>query len=260
MNLPIYKVDAFTDRLFAGNPAAVVPLETWLADGLMQDIAAENNLSETAFYVRGPEGFAIRWFTPAVEVDLCGHATLGSAFVAFSRGDAAGDWMEFSSRSGPLRVRREGDFLVLDFPAHVPEPAPSPDGLAEALGAAPREIWRGGTDYLLVFDREADVQRLEPDFARLAAVPARGLIATAPGTDADFVSRFFAPRVGVPEDPVTGSSHTRLTPYWTRRLGKAELTARQLSRRGGTLRCRMAGDRVEIAGQARLYLTGTITV
>ncbi len=260
MQLPLYQVDAFTNRLFAGNPAAVVPLESWLPDGVMQQIAFENNLSETAFYVRTPEGFAIRWFTPAVEVDLCGHATLGSGFVAFHRGDVTGDLLEFSSRSGPLRVRREGDFLVLDFPAHVPRAAPVPGGLVEAMGREPREVWRAGDDFLLVYESEAEVRGLAPDFTRLGRVEARGVIATAPGSDVDFVSRFFGPRVGVLEDPVTGSAHTRLTPYWSKRLGKTDLTARQVSQRGGSLRCRLAGDRVEIAGQAVLYLTGTITV
>lgn len=260
MQLPIYQVDAFTNELFAGNPAAVVPLESWLPPEVMQTIALENNLSETAFYAPAPHGFGIRWFTPAVEVDLCGHATLASGFVAFHRGDAPGDVVEFSSRSGPLRVRREGAFLVLDFPAHVPHAAPVPDGLVDAMGRAPEEIWRAGDDYLLVYSGEADVRGLAPDFARLGQVEARGVIATAPGSDVDFVSRFFGPRVGVPEDPVTGSAHTRLTPYWSTRLGRAELTARQVSKRGGSLRCRMAGDRVEIAGQAVLYLTGTITI
>lgn len=260
MELPIYQVDAFTPRLFAGNPAAVVPLAAWLPDEAMQQIAFENNLSETAFYVGTPQGFAIRWFTPAVEVSLCGHATLASGFVAFHRGDTVGDAIEFSSRSGPLRVRRDGAFLILDFPAHVPHAAPVPEGLVEAMGRAPAEVWRAGDDYLLVYGTEAEVRGLEPDFARLGAVEARGVIATAPGTEVDFVSRFFGPRVGVPEDPVTGSAHTRLTPYWSQRLGRMELTARQVSRRGGSLRCRLAGDRVEIAGQAVLYLTGTITV
>jgi PhzF family phenazine biosynthesis protein len=260
MQLPLYQVDAFTNELFAGNPAAVVPLASWLPDEVMQKIAFENNLSETAFYVRVPEGFAIRWFTPAVEVNLCGHATLGSGFVAFHRGEVPGDLLEFSSRSGPLRVRREGEFLVLDFPAHVPQPATVPDGLVEAMGLPPREVWRAGDDFLLVYATEAEVRGLSPDFARLGRVDARGVIATAPGDDVDFVSRFFGPRVGVPEDPVTGSAHTRLTPYWSKRLGRTELTAHQVSKRGGVLRCRMAGDRVEIAGQAVLYLTGTITV
>lgn len=260
MQLPIYQVDAFTSELFAGNPAAVVPLESWLPDEVMQKIAFENNLSETAFYAPAAGGFAIRWFTPAVEVNLCGHATLGSGFVAFHRGDVSGDLVEFSSKSGPLRVRREGALLVLDFPAHVPQAAPVPDGLVEAMGREPGEVFRAGDDFLLVYATEADVRGLAPDFARLGEVEARGVIATAPGGDVDFVSRFFGPRVGVLEDPVTGSAHTRLTPYWSKRLGKDELNARQVSRRGGSLRCRMAGDRVEIAGQAVLYLTGTITV
>ncbi len=260
MPLPIYQVDAFTSELFGGNPAAVVPLEEWLPSEVMQKIAFENNLSETAFYVRTPDGFAIRWFTPAVEVNLCGHATLGSGFVVFHRGEVAADLVEFSSRSGPLRVRREGALLVLDFPAHVPEPAPTPAGLVEAMGLAPLELWRAGDDYLLLYASETEVRGLAPDFARLGAVDARGVIATAPGSGVDFVSRFFAPRVGVPEDPVTGSAHTRLTPYWASRLGKGELTARQVSKRGGWLQCRLRGDRVEIAGRAVLYLTGTIEV
>jgi PhzF family phenazine biosynthesis protein len=260
MALPIYQVDAFTGELFAGNPAAVVPLENWLPSEVMQKIAFENNLSETAFYVQTPEGLAIRWFTPAVEVNLCGHATLASGFVVFHRGEVTGDLVEFSSRSGPLRVRREGELLVLDFPAHAPQPTPAPRGLIEAMGLAPREVWRADEDYLVLYASEAEVRGLAPDFARLETVEARGVIATAPGSGVDFVSRFFAPRVGVPEDPVTGSAHTRLTPYWAGRLGKNELTARQVSKRGGWLQCRQRGDRVEIAGRAVLYMTGTIAV
>jgi PhzF family phenazine biosynthesis protein len=259
MQLPIYQVDAFADRLFAGNPAAVVPLESWLPDAAMQEIAAENNLSETAFYVPMAEGFAIRWFTPAVEVDLCGHATLGSAFVAFHRGDETGEEIRFASRSGPLVVRREGPLLVLDFPADVPQPAEAPPDLVAGIGQTPQEVWKG-RDYLLVFEDESVIRAVRPDFARLVTAPARAIIVTAPGIDVDFVSRFFAPKVGVPEDPVTGSAHTTLTPYWARRLGKTEMTALQLSKRGGRLRCRLAGDRVHIGGRAVLYLSGTITV
>jgi PhzF family phenazine biosynthesis protein len=267
MKLRLYQVDAFADRLFAGNPAAVCPLDEqlprgqqWLPDAVMQQIAAENNLSETAFYARDGSGYAIRWFTPACEVNLCGHATLGTAYVVFTYDRFAGDTIEFSSKSGRLRVRRDGELLVLDFPADRPRPAEPVEGLVEAIGAEPRECYKGKTDYLLVYEHEDQVARLAPDFADLAMVPARGIIPTAPGKDVDFVSRFFGPQVGVNEDPVTGSAHTLLTPYWTERLGKAELSARQLSKRGGSLRCRLVGDRAEIAGRVVPYLEGEITV
>lgn len=260
MDLRLYQVDAFTDRLFGGNPAAVCPLDSWLPDDLMQQIAAENNLAETAFYVKAGAGFHIRWFTPTVEVDLCGHATLASAYVAFHFGGVAGDVVEFASKSGPLRVKREADLLVLDFPADPVVPVAAPQLLVDALGREPVETYRGKTDYLVVFDAQAHVANLQPKLGDLAMVPARGIIVTAPGRDVDFVSRFFAPQVGVPEDPVTGSAHTTLTPYWSARLGKRELTAMQLSKRQGTLWCRHAGDRVEIAGRAVLYLKGTITI
>jgi PhzF family phenazine biosynthesis protein len=260
MNLRLYQIDAFTDRLFSGNPAAVCPLESWLPDETMQKIAAENNLSETAFFVRTGDGFHIRWFTPAVEVDLCGHATLATSYVIFNCDRHPADAITLASKSGPLRVRREGDLLVLDFPAGPPSPAAPPEGLVAAIGRTPAEILMGKTDYLLVYDAEDHVASLAPDFAALGRVPARGIVVTAPGSDVDFVSRFFGPRVGVPEDPVTGSAHTMLTPYWSKRLGKQVLEARQLSKRQGRLRCRMAGDRVEIGGRAVPYLTGTITI
>jgi len=260
MELRLYQVDAFTDRLFGGNPAAVCPLESWLPDAVMQQIAAENNLAETAFYVRAGTGFHIRWFTPTVEVDLCGHATLASAHVVFTCDGHAGDEVEFSSKSGPLKVRRQGEWLVLDFPADRVEPVAVPQRLVEALGREPIETYKGKTDYLVVYGAEEHVASLQPDLADLATVPARGIIVTAPGRDVDFVSRFFAPQVGVPEDPVTGSAHTTLTPYWSSRLGKRELTALQLSKRQGRLTCRMTGSRVEIAGQAVPYLQGTITI
>ncbi len=261
MKLRLYQVDAFADRLFSGNPAAVCPLEeAWLADDLMQQIAAENNLAETAFYIRSGSGYAIRWFTPACEVDLCGHATLATGHVVFSQDGCKGDSVEFASRSGVLRVRRDGELLVLDFPADTLHPAETTELLVESIGREPAECLKGKTDYLLVYASEEDVKALAPDFADLAMVPARGIIVTAPGRDVDFVSRFFGPQVGVNEDPVTGSAHTTLTPYWAKRLGKTELTARQLSKRGGSLRCRLSGDRVEIAGRAVPYLEGTITV
>jgi len=260
VNIPIYQIDAFAESLFTGNPAAVCPLDGWLPDDQMQKIAAENNLAETAFFAREGPGYRIRWFTPAVEVDLCGHATLAAAHVAFAFEGHQGNVIEFASRSGMLRVRREGDRLVLDFPADSPRKVTSPEGLDEALGLPPIEVWQGRSDYLLIYEHEADVARMSPDFRRLGAVEARGIIVSAPGNEVDFVSRFFGPRVGIDEDPVTGSAHTTLTPYWSARLGKTDLSAMQLSRRRGWLRCRMAGDRVEIAGRAVPYLRGTITI
>jgi len=259
--LPICQVDAFTGELFRGNPAAVVPLERWLPDELMQAIAAENNLAETAFLVPAGDGFELRWFTPEVEIDLCGHATLASAHVLFEEMGVGGDQVVFRSpRSGRLVVRRRGDLLILDFPSRPPQPvAPSPE-LAAALGAEPVELHRHGDFTLAVFDHADRIRALAPDMAALHAH--RKVIVTAPGDQGgvDFVSRFFAPCVGVPEDPVTGSAHCVLTPYWSRRLGKPELAARQLSRRGGELACTDRGERVDIAGRAVLYLRGSIRV
>jgi|SRR5450756_198642 len=260
MELRIYQVDAFAERLFGGNPAAVCPLDAWLPDDVMQQIAAENNLAETAFYVPADGGFQIRWFTPTVEVDLCGHATLASAHVVFAHDRPKDDVVEFASKSGLLKVKREGELLVLDFPADTVEPVTVPQMLIDALGREPIETYKGKTDYLLVYGVEEHVAGLTPDLCDLAMVPARGIIVTAPGRHVDFVSRFFAPQVGVPEDPVTGSAHTTLTPYWSARLGKRELSAMQLSKRQGRLRCRLAGNRVEIAGRAVPYLSGTISI
>jgi predicted PhzF superfamily epimerase YddE/YHI9 len=260
MDIRLYQIDAFTDELFRGNPAAVCPLETWLPDDLMQKIAQENNLAETAFYVRTGDRFRIRWFTPAVEVDLCGHATLAAAYVIFRYDGFPDPSIELDSRSGLLSVRREGDLLVLDFPADTLARVEAPPGLVEGLGGRPLEFWKGKTDYLAVFGAQREVEALAPDFRRLAAVPARGIIVTAPGDGPDFVSRFFGPQVGIDEDPVTGSAHTSLAPYWAVRLGKTEMSAVQLSKRRGWLRVRLAGDRVEIAGRARAYLEGRITI
>jgi PhzF family phenazine biosynthesis protein len=257
--LPLYIVDAFADRPFAGNPAAVVPLEEWLPDAVLQAIAAEHNLSETAFVVAGPDGLHLRWFTPAIEVELCGHATLATAFVlATERGLAPP--FAFRTHSGELRVTREGDLFVLDFPANPPRRAEPPPGLAEALGAEPREVWQA-RDWIAVFDDAATIRRLAPDHARIVSLPGKDAraIATAPGDDgADVVSRYFAAKSGIPEDPVTGAAHTQLVPLWAARLGKDRLTCVQASRRGGVLHCRLAGDRVLMGGPARLYARGEI--
>ena len=257
MRLPLYQLDAFTSEPFRGNPAAVVLLERWLDDRTLLAIAAENNLAETAFVMSEPDGWRIRWFTPAVEVDLCGHATLATAHVLFERFERDAASLTFASRSGPLTVTREGDRLCLDFPARPARACAPPAGLAEGLGATPRET-RIAADLLAVFDDERQVRALAPDFARLRQVEARGIIATAPGDDVDFVSRFYAPRVGVPEDPVTGSAHCTLIPYWSERLGRATLRARQVSARGGELWCEDRGERVEIAGHAVKFLEGVI--
>lgn len=275
MSIRIYQLDAFTDQLFAGNPAAVCPLSEWLPDNVMQQIAAENNLAETAFYVPvdGENQYHIRWFTPTVEVDLCGHATLATAHVLFylEESDVSANKITFDSRSGPLSVCREshdnGDWLILDFPADVAHKANlQPPALLASLAESaskPVEILKGKTDFLVVYKTQADVEALKPDFREMATVPARGVIVTAPGDDCDFVSRFFGPQSGIDEDPVTGSAHTTLTPYWAERLGKTELTARQISSRGGYLKCKLNTTnpdetRVDIAGQVKLYLKGEI--
>ncbi|MES1172268.1 MAG: PhzF family phenazine biosynthesis protein [Bacteroidota bacterium] len=259
--IPVYQIDAFTDRPFAGNPAAVCPIDEWLPDALLQSIAAENNLSETAFLVREGGDFRIRWFTPTVEVDLCGHATLASAFVVFTEIDPGRQRVVFASRSGPLVVVRRPAGLVMDFPAWPPHPIAPPDGLAAALGATPVFVL-AARDLLAVFDDAATVRQLRPDMTRLAALDKLGVAVTAPGTgadgDVDFVSRFFAPRAGIPEDPVTGSAHCSLTPYWATRLGRDRLFARQVSARGGSLDCTLRGDRVDIGGRAVLVMRGNL--
>jgi PhzF family phenazine biosynthesis protein len=258
MTLRLYQVDAFASRVFAGNPAAVVPLEGWLDDATLQAIATENNLSETAFFVGGGGEYHVRWMTPAEEVDLCGHATLASAFVVFNEIDPGRTEVRFRSKSGPLRVAADGPRLALDFPSRPPEPADaSLEALAAALGARPGRAL-ASRDYLAVFDSEDAVRSLRPDMARVAALDRMAVIATAPGRDCDFVSRFFAPAVGVPEDPVTGSAHCTLVPYWSRRLGRPRLFARQVSARGGELWCEDRGERVGIAGHCVKYLEGTI--
>ena len=262
MKLAFYWVDAFTDRVFGGNPAGVVPLWSWIDDGLMQSIAAENNLSETAFFVPKGEGFHLRWFTPTTEVPLCGHATLAAGHVVLHAIDPARKAVLFETLSGKLGVTRDGDRLALDFPALPAAPvATLPKGLAESLGASVVELHRAGDNFLVVLGSEGEVRDLEPDFAALAKVDGRaGYIVTAAGGDVDFVSRYFAPQYGIPEDPVTGSAHCTLAPYWAKRLGKTSLDARQVSRRGGVIACTLVGDRVTIAGHAVTYLTGTLEV
>jgi PhzF family phenazine biosynthesis protein len=265
MKLPLYWIDAFTDQVFAGNPAAVVPLDRWPADALLQRIAFENGLAETAFFVRTAAAhFQLRWFTPTVEVDLCGHATLASAYALFTQLGQAGETITFDSRSGPLTVARRGDLLELDFPATPPaagvEPATARH-VAAALGREPVWLGRSKFDVFAVLPDAANLRTLRPDLVAVAAAGGRGLIVTAPGDEGcDFVSRFFAPQSGVPEDAVTGSAHCALTPYWADRLGKTALHARQISARGGELWCRLSGDRVLIAGRAVLYLHGEISV
>lgn len=262
MRLPLYQIDAFTDRLFGGNPAAVVPLEEWLPDTVLQAIAAENNLAETAFFRREGEDYALRWFTPTVEVDLCGHATLASAYAIFRFIEPRREKVVFRTReAGRLSVARRGDRLVLDFPARPPRPCALPAGLAQALGKAPEAVLQAMRDTLAVYGRAEDVASLAPDMSALMRLDCQAVIVTAPGGDGvDFVSRFFAPRLGIPEDPVTGSAHCTLMPYWVERLGRPALAARQVSPRGGTLFCELRGDRVDLAGDCVLYLEGMITV
>lgn len=256
MELMIYQVDAFSAVPFAGNPAAVCPVEEWPSDHLLQQIAAENNLSETAFVGPGDSGMRIRWFTPAAEVDLCGHATLAAASVLFARDAVDGDRIEFESRSGTLGVDRLDDGrLELDFPAWARSPADVTPGIAQTLGTVPQELWSAHY-YMAVFATEDEVRALVPDMSRVAQLDSTGLIVTAPGQDSDFVSRFFAPSIGVPEDPVTGSAHCALAPYWAQRLGKSSLHARQVSQRGGELWCTVVGDRVRIAGHAVEVMSG----
>jgi len=261
MSLRITQVDAFTDRPFAGNPAAVCLLPAPRDDGWMQSVAREMNLSETAFLVARPDGYALRWFTPAVEVALCGHATLASAHVLWEDGHLPSDRQaRFHTKSGLLTGDRTGEWIELDFPAKREEPAPVPAGLAQALGIAPKYVGRNQFDYLVEVDGEATVRNLTPDHAALAALPVRGVIVTSRGDSRgyDFVSRFFAPGSGVPEDPVTGSAHCALGPYWQARLGKSDFVAYQASPRGGVVRVRVVGDRVKLGGKAVTVLRGEL--
>jgi PhzF family phenazine biosynthesis protein len=260
MELPIYQVDAFASRLFTGNPAAVVPLEDWLPAPTMQAIAAENNLAETAFFVPSSGDYELRWFTPTTEVALCGHATLATAYVIATILSPDRNLLRFHTKSGPLEVTRHGEILSLDLPARPPQATPVPDDLAVILGASPATVLRAADDFLVVFAGDQTVRALRPDLVRLAQLPAQGLIVTAPAREVDFVSRYFAPAAGIPEDPVTGAAHCALVPYWSQRLGKTNLHARQVSARGGDLYCRASGTRVVLSGRAVLYLAGRIQV
>jgi PhzF family phenazine biosynthesis protein len=259
MELPIYQVDAFTDTVFRGNPAAICPLQEWLPDHTLQSIASENNLAETAYFVPTGDRFQLRWFTPGCEVDLCGHATLASAFVLFEYLHQTGETIRFDTKSGELAVSRNGELLTLDFPARPPSPIQPDPALVKAVGGNPIEVL-AARDVLLVYYSDAEVRALAPDMAALAKLDYFGFIATAPGATCDFVSRFFAPAKGVPEDAVTGSAHTTLIPYWAGKLGKTEMKARQISQRTGELYCKLVGDRVKIAGYAAPYLRGTISI
>ena len=256
----MYQVDAFAEKVFEGNPAAVCVMERWPEDLWMQRIAMENNLAETAFLVPKGNQYEIRWFTPELEVDLCGHATLASAFVLFELEGYGGNRIDFiSPRSGKLSVEKTGDgLLTLDFPADELDQVDSYPELNQAIGQKPLETWKGKTDYMLVFGSQDEIEDISPNFLMLNEVKARGVIVTAPGREVDFVSRFFAPQSGVNEDPVTGSAHTSLTPYWSGKLGKDKLSARQISPRGGNLKCQFAPPRVKIGGSAVLYLIGEI--
>jgi PhzF family phenazine biosynthesis protein len=260
VELPIYQVDAFASRLFAGNPAAVCPLEEWLPAPTMQAIAAENNLAETAFYLPSSGDYELRWFTPATEVALCGHATLATAFVISTLTEPGRNMMRFHTRSGPLEVTRQSDIFSLDLPARPAAPTEAPGDMSTILGAMPVSVLRSADDYVAVFAGEATIKGLMPDLVKLAKLPAQGVIVTAPGRDVDFVSRYFAPAAGIAEDPVTGAAHCTLVPYWSQRLGKTTLQARQISARGGELSCRALGNRVMLSGRAVLYLEGRIHI
>lgn len=262
MELILFQVDAFTDQVFKGNPAAVVPLENWLPDEQLQAIALENNLSETAFFKTKGKEFQLRWFTPAKEVKLCGHATLATAHVLMEHlGQGTTGQLTFQTLSGPLMVRRnEKGWYTMNFPADHPQLTPIPSLLKEALGLKPTETYKGREDLLVILESQSDIEQLQPDFRLLKKLDYRGIIVTAPSRETDFVSRCFYPNYGVNEDPVTGSAHTTLTPYWSKHLDKPELTALQASPRTGYLQCRMLDERVEISGQAVTYMEGRINL
>jgi predicted PhzF superfamily epimerase YddE/YHI9 len=259
MKLSIYQIDAFAEKPFEGNPAAVIPLQTWLPDALLQNIAQENNLSETAYFVEEGDHYRIRWFTPVAEVKLCGHATLASAYVLFNILGFGADQVLFTSQSGQLSVLRRGDSLQLDFPQTILARCECPPEISDAFGIEPLEVWRAD-DYMAVYRSEAEIAALDPDFTKLRKLETRGVIATARGVDTDFVCRFFAPRLGIDEDPATGSAYCALTPYWADMTGKQQLSAAQLSKRGARIECELHGERVFVSGTAVKFLEGRIEI
>ncbi|MGH9642180.1 MAG: PhzF family phenazine biosynthesis protein, partial [Terriglobales bacterium] len=257
MRSPIFQVDAFASKLFTGNPAAVVPVKDFPADSTMQAVAAENNLAETAFFVREGDDYRLRWFTPAVEVPLCGHATLASAAVVMERLEPGRKRVVFHTASGPLTVDKTNAGYIMNFPARPSNPVAAPPGLVEALGAVPAEVFVNTFNFMAVFESAQMVRELTPDMTTLVRLDRPGVIVTAPGEGGfDCVSRYFAPAKGIPEDPATGAAHCMLTPYWAKRLGKTHLHAFQASRRGGQMICRLVGDRVELEGTCVFYLEG----
>lgn len=260
MKIKFYQVDAFTDKLFGGNPAGVCPLDDWLPEEVMQNVAFENNLPETAFFVNNGSDYELRWFTPLAEVDLCGHATLASAHVLFDHLDYNRKEIVFHTKSGELRVRKDNGKLTLNFPTDIVREIETPEDLVKAIGKKPIKTLKGKTDFMMIYSSQKEIEEIDPDFELIKKSKARGVIVTAKGDNVDFVSRFFAPEVGVNEDPVTGSAHTTLTPYWAKVLGKKELTAMQLSRRKGNLKCKLINGRVEISGSAVTYLEGSIKI
>ena len=259
MELPIYQIDAFSSDVFKGNPAAVCPLSEWLPPETMQSIAAENNLSETAFFVPKGDGYSIRWFTPVSEVELCGHATLGSAYVLFNILGYENDAIRFDSKSGILKVTKQDDWLTLDFPKQPPVPCDTPLELITAFNVEPIECMVS-EDLIAVFENETDIETANPNYEQLKKLDSRGVIITAKSTRYDFVARFFAPKYGIPEDPVTGSAYTQLAPYWASKLGPKKFKAKQMSLRGGDVYCEIVGDRVLISGKAAKYMEGKITL
>ena len=260
MKLKIYQADAFTDKLFSGNPAGVCPLSKWLPPATMQGIASESNLAATAFFVKEGKGFHIRWFSPIAELHLCGHATLAASHILFTEEGHTSDVIHFESKSGPLIVRMDGKFITLNFPADKYERVKTPAELSISLNIKPAECFKGQMDYMLIYKNEEEILELKPNFYAMKPIKARGFICTAKGSKSDFVSRFFAPSFGVDEDPVTGSAHTTMVPYWSDILKKKQLTAIQLSERRGYLKCADLGDRVELSGQARTYMRGEIEI
>lgn len=261
MSQKIYQIDAFAEKLFTGNPAAVCPLEKWIDDETMQKIAAENNLAETAFTVPVENGFEIRWFTPTVEVDLCGHATLASAFVLINFEGFTDDKINFFSKnSGTLTVTKNGDLFTLNFPSDSLQKIENLSQFKNCFAHQPIEAYQGKTDYLLIFENESQIVNMKPNFSEIAKINARGIIVSSKSENYDFVSRFFGPNCGVEEDPVTGSAHTTLTPFWAEKLGKTKLTAKQISKRGGVLECELKNDRILISGKCKTYLKGEIFI